>query len=66
LLILKAVAQRPIDLADIDAIWQAHPRLDQRRIRQTVAELAAILECPEIVTQLETLLQNETKRRRKG
>src|SRR4029077_14675004 len=32
-IILKAVAQRPRDLGDIDSILEAHPRLDLTRIR---------------------------------
>jgi hypothetical protein len=66
LIILKAVAQRPIDLADIDALLEAHPRLDLARIRRTVAKFAAILESPEIVTQTEVLLQRRRKPGRKG
>ena len=48
LIILKAVAQRPIDLADIDSLLQAQPRLDLVRIRKTLGQFAGILERPEI------------------
>jgi predicted nucleotidyltransferase len=56
LIILKAVAARPQDLADIDIVLSAGHRLDLGRIRKTVAFFAATLERPEIVKQLELLL----------
>jgi len=62
LIILKAIAQRPIDLGDIDSILQAQSRLDLARIRRTVAEFAAILERPDIVDQLEALLERDRQR----
>lgn len=62
LIILKAVAQREQDLADIVRILQVQPKLDLSRIREKVAEFAAILEQPEILEKLEDLLL----RRKKG
>jgi predicted nucleotidyltransferase len=56
LIILRAVAARPQDLADIDIVLSAGHRLDLRRIRKTVAFFAKTLERPEIVEQLESLL----------
>lgn len=57
LVILKAVAQRPQDLLDIEWLLQAQPKLDVRRIREKVSEFAALLEQPELLDQLEGLLK---------
>ncbi len=65
LIIMKAVAGRPQDLADIDNILAAHPRLDVARIRQMLGEFAAILERPEIVESFESLWARKTERRGK-
>jgi hypothetical protein len=62
LIIMKAVAHRPRDLADIEAISAAHPKLDLRRVRRWVREFAAALEMPEILHDLEALLASRKKR----
>ncbi len=56
LIILKAIAQRPQDLADIDNILSAGHRLDLARIRKTIAIFAATLERPDIIDDVESLL----------
>lgn len=61
LIIMKAVARRPQDIADIAGIIEVQPDLDIERIRRWVREFSAILEMPEIHDDLEMLL-----RRRKG
>ena len=48
LIILKAVAHRPKDLLDIQAIIDSHPDLDRERIRCWVGEFAQLLEMPEL------------------
>lgn len=48
LIIFKAVAHRPQDLIDIQAIIESHPDLDKARIRRWVREFARILEMPEL------------------
>jgi hypothetical protein len=48
LIILKAVAHRPKDLADIQAVIDNHPDLDRARIKYWVKEFADTLEMPEI------------------
>lgn len=48
LIILKAVAHRPQDLEDIQAIIEAHPRLDRARIERWVKEFAEVLETPQL------------------
>src|SRR5262249_8605031 len=61
LVILKAVAQREEDLLDIKRVLQAQPKLNLGRIREKVGEFAALLEQPEIVDQLEKLLELRAK-----
>ncbi len=48
LIIFKAVAHRPKDLLDIQALVESHPDLDRRRIERWVCEFARLLEMPEV------------------
>jgi hypothetical protein len=48
LVIFKAVAHRPKDLMDIQALIEIHPTLDRKRIKRWVREFAQALEMPEI------------------
>lgn len=63
LIIMKAIAHRPRDFADIESILEANPGIDEARIRDLVREFAAILEAPDLMTDLERLL---LPRRRKA
>jgi len=64
LIVMKAVAHRPQDLADIEAILSAHPKLNLRRVRRWVREFAAALSMPEILNDLETLLSRRKKKKK--
>jgi hypothetical protein len=48
LIIFKAVAHRPKDLWDIQAVIQSHPNLDRGRIKHWVGEFAQALDMPEL------------------
>jgi hypothetical protein len=48
LIILKAVAHRPKDLLDIQAIIETQPELDKARIERWAREFAQALEMPEL------------------
>jgi predicted nucleotidyltransferase len=61
LIIMKAVAHRPIDLHDIDGILDAHADVDPKRIRRWVGEFARLLEMPEILADVEALLTRHGK-----
>jgi hypothetical protein len=63
LIVMKAVAHRPLDLADIEAILAVHPKVNVRRVRRWVREFAAALEMPEILNDLEVLLSQRKKRK---
>lgn len=64
LIVMKAVAHRPRDLDDIEAILAANPRLNLRRVRRWVREFAAALSMPEILNDLEALLSQRRKRKK--
>ncbi|MBI3976671.1 MAG: nucleotidyltransferase [Chloroflexi bacterium] len=56
LIVMKAIAHRQRDVADIESLLDAHPRLDLRRVRRWVREFSAVLEMPEILNDLEAML----------
>lgn len=56
LIILKAVAHRPKDMLDIEAVIAAQPHLDKGRIAFWVRQFAELLEMPELWTDVERLL----------
>lgn len=60
LIITKAVASRPKDIADIDLIVSVRKELDWQRIRYWVRQFADVLEMPEINENLERALQSIT------
>jgi predicted nucleotidyltransferase len=64
LIIMKAVAHRPRDLADIESIMDAHPNLNLRKIRRWVKEFSTVVEMPEIFNDLEKILTRRRKRER--
>lgn len=60
-IIMKAVAHRLRDLADIESVLEAYPKLDLKRIRKWVKEFSKALETPEINNDLEQLLKKRRK-----
>jgi predicted nucleotidyltransferase len=56
LIIMKAVAHRKRDLIDIDNLLTVYQDLDLSRVRNWVREFAQVLEKPELVDDLENLL----------
>jgi len=56
LIIFKAVAHRPKDLLDIQAIVESQPDLDRERIKDWVTEFSRILEMPELWEDIADLL----------
>ena len=45
---MKAVAHRPKDLLDIQAIIESNPGIDKSRIQKWVKEFSQVLESPEL------------------
>lgn len=56
LIILKAVAHRPKDLADIQAIAISHPSMDKERIHFWVEQFGEALDLPELCNTISKLL----------
>ncbi|HXG65195.1 MAG TPA: nucleotidyl transferase AbiEii/AbiGii toxin family protein [Blastocatellia bacterium] len=56
LIIMKAIARRPRDMADIESVLDAHPNIDTDRIRYWVGQFAQVLESPEILSDLDAML----------
>lgn len=63
LVIMKAVAHRPRDVADIEAVLEAHPDLDRARIRMWVGEFAEVLDAPELLADVDLLLKHAAPKR---
>ncbi len=57
LIIFKAVAHRPKDLLDIQAIIESQPDLDRERVKDWVAEFSRALEMPELWEDIADLLE---------
>ena len=62
LIIMKAVAHRPRDLGDIEAVLDAHPRLDTQRVRRWVREFSMALGMPDLLNDLERILKERNER----
>jgi hypothetical protein len=57
LIIMKAIAHRPQDMADVRTLLDANPELNLRRIRRWVREFSVALDAPDILGDLEKLLR---------
>lgn len=66
LIVMKAVARRSRDLADIEAILDAHPKLDLRRIRRWLREFSSTLDTPGILKGFESILTQKRAKKKKG
>lgn len=70
LIIMKAIAHRPQDLQDIQAVVRANPQLDMKRIRTYVQKFAKVLDMPELWHDIAVLFrpsrirQKQARRRR--
>ena len=66
LVVFKAVAARPRDLEDAEALLTLYPSINVARVRRMVKELAELAEAEEIVTLFEeALARSRPKKRRK-
>ncbi len=56
ILVMKAVARRPRDFADIEAIVTAQDQLDLARVRMWVREFSQALAMPDVLADFEQAL----------
>ena len=61
LIVMKAVARRPRDIADIESILSLHPTLDFKRIRYWVQAFADLMETPDVFTEVDRMLNKYDK-----
>lgn len=59
LLIMKAIAQRPQDLRDIEGLLDAHPDADVEQVRTWIAQFSAAMDMPDILEGFEKLLRQQ-------
>ena len=64
LVIMKAVAHRPRDMSDLEAVIEANPKLDRKRIQAYVREFASLLDRPDMVEVFERILSQHRPRAR--
>lgn len=64
LLIMKSLALRPRDVADIEGLLELNDDLDLERVRRTVAEFTVALEDADFIGELEQILRRVRKPRR--
>lgn len=62
LIIMKAIAHRTRDLADIESILDTHAKLNLQRIRRWVREFSTAINMPEILEDLERILGRRRKK----
>jgi hypothetical protein len=66
LVIYKAVAGRPRDLDDVEALLLLHRNIDLARVRRRVTELAALAEAPGLALGLEGVIARVRRAQRRG
>src|SRR5262249_1700947 len=59
---MKSLPRCPRDVADIEAVLDAHPGLDLTRVRYWVGQFASVLEAPEILDDVERILNRKRRR----
>lgn len=64
LIIMKAIANRPRDLFDIESIIDANDSIDLSFVRRWVSEFSMVLDRPEILSDLEAVLSKKQTRKR--
>ena len=56
LMIMKAVAQRPRDMIDLEALLEAHPEADLEQVRRWVREFATASSMPDLIVAFDKLV----------
>ena len=58
---MNAIALRPRDVADIEALLEAHPHLDLQRIRTLLRVFTDALETDDFAAEFERLLAHQRR-----
>jgi len=61
IVVMKTLALRPRDIADIEGILAAQPNLEMARIRRDVRALSESLEGPDYLSELERIVSNQRR-----
>ena len=56
LIVMKAVADRPRDMADIEAVLDANPEVDLGRVRRWLHEFSSALDSSEMLEEFERIV----------
>jgi hypothetical protein len=59
LMIMKASAQRPGDMIDLEALLEAHPEADLEQVRRWVREFATASSMPDLIGAFDKLVADE-------
>lgn len=61
LLIMKAIAHRPRDVADLEGLLQAHPKVDIESARRWIREFATAATMPELLADFDAVVKRVRK-----
>jgi hypothetical protein len=64
-MIMKAIAQRPQDLRDIEGLLDVHPEANVERVRRWIREFALAMTMPGILEGFDKLLAQRRSMRRR-
>jgi hypothetical protein len=62
LVVFKAIAARPRDVQDAEALLTLYPDIDAARVRKRVAELSILAEAPELLESFDAMVSNFGKK----
>ena len=63
-MVMKAVAQRPQDLLDLEGLIETHPDADLSRVRQWVSEFSVAATMPSLIEEFDRVVGRVQDRQR--
>ncbi|MGH8727337.1 MAG: nucleotidyl transferase AbiEii/AbiGii toxin family protein [Burkholderiales bacterium] len=63
LMVMKAIANRPRDLADIEAVLNQNPRANIKKARALIKQFSAVLEAPGILSDFDEVFRKRGKKK---
>lgn len=61
LMLMKAFAGRLVDLLDLERLIKTYPEFDHEWLRRSLAELAELVDRPELSSQLDVVLRSQDR-----